>query len=205
MGQTESEISFLRFKRVSKFYWTPDSIFFAIMLLSILLLAMFSRYVPPWIAVFISLQGFVYFVYRSFKRRDEYEILKGYIDGEIKFGTSAIEFDGNKYPLEAIEKISFSFIDQKGENINYSGRSLNANLSQGVRNTATIKFKDGKTTIIHFQLPEHFKREMLTSVLVSYTKNHLVSFHFLSSYLCHNYKEVQELKRTYFNDRTPNE
>lgn len=198
------EISFLRFHKVDKFYWSPDKTIYSIMLFMLIYSYNLHKHLPEELEEYIRLSVVLlfglYFVYRFFKMYFEYEVLKGYIDGEIKFGRQSIEFDGYRHSIEVIKEISFSFSDKKGDSLNHFFGSFNGRVSNGVGNSVTVTFKDDKTVTIYFQVPYIFKIQSMKPILISYTQNKIMSFNNLQSLLCVNYKDVQELKQEYFRD-----
>jgi hypothetical protein len=201
MELLDTEISFQRFHKVDKFYWSPDKTFFSLLLFTLFYTLFLGNQLPEWLEgyarVSVVLLFFIYFVYRLFKRYFEYEVLKGYVEGEIKFGMQSIEFDGYQYSIEAIKNISFSFRDKKGDALDsmINSYSVNGLVSNGIDNSVTITFKEGKTVTVYFQVPYIFKIKTLKPILISYAQSNLMSFRTLCDMLGLHYKEVEELKQ----------
>lgn len=54
-------------------------------------------------------------MYRSIKRYNDFEILKGYIEGTVKFNSGFIEFEQHRYHVNSIDKIQLSTISKEGD------------------------------------------------------------------------------------------
>ncbi len=132
-------------------------------------------------------------------RYSDYEILKGYIYGEIILNVKEIRFEGKIISIESIKKLDFNFYDQEGSNnSNVLYGSLNGVLVRGVNNSLTIYFKDNKERKIFLQQKKTDDYESLRLLLIEYCKKGLISFLALTSIICSSYKEVQELKEKCF-------
>lgn len=196
---TDPKISFARFHKVDKFYWSPNKVSLLGLLLMALLIAVLKEPLPEWYP-YVACSWPLYYFYHLIKSNFTYEILKGHIDGELAFSMESIEFDGQQHSIDTIESVLFSFGQKEGAPLPLYSSDINGKVSRGVDNSATIKFKDGRSVKLHFQVPWIFDHESFKPIFIAYTRSGLISFMGLISLLGLKYKEVQELKAEHFRD-----
>ena len=200
MANTETTISYPIFYPVKRFYWSPDAIKFASVGAAILVIVLpfHDRLSLVLRAIFASL--FVtYFIYRSLILYSTRETLKGYIQGVVQLKPLEIILEDKTIPIAKIEKLTFNFFDYEGQQIGTSMfKSLNGQLSNGVKNSISIYFINGGERKIFIQRRKSDDIALIKPLLVEYCKRGLLTFHELTSLTCSSYKEVQELKAVYF-------
>ena len=199
MEEKNPEIVFPVFYRIRKLYWSPLGIYFTgIFVLAVIGFLFKGNQSAIFFLLFFCLIG--YMIYRFFKSGTDYEILKGRIDGVLKFSKSVIEFEQQKFYLYEIEKISFTLGFIEGEKINsYNYRpQLDGQLSNGVENSVSIKFLNGNFLNINFQRKKSDDAKGFELILIDYCKQKKLSFIHLVSLLGIGYKDVQELKKEFF-------
>ena len=200
MSIHDIEISYPVFYPVRKFYWSPNWIGFALICVSSLftVLPLGAQFSLLFRTLFASL-FLLYFLYRVVAKYSDYQVLKGFIRGEIRLKSEEIQYEGDIIPIESIEKLDFAMLSYEGERVfnPYKG-NLNGILSKGVNNSVTIYFKNGDGRKIFYQRKKSDDIESIKPLLIEYCKKGLISFHVLTSIICSSYEEVQELKAKYF-------
>lgn len=200
MANAEMTISYPIFHPVKRIYWTPDAVRFALMGTGIVVIVIPLNEQLSFMlrAAFVGL--FVtHSVYGWVTMHSSYETLKGFIHGEIRLKSLEIIFEEKRIPITDIRKLTFNFFDREGQQTHTSiFKSINGQLSNGVKNSITIYFIDGSERRIFIQRKKSDDVAIIRPLLVEYCKRGIITFHDLASITCSSYKEVQELKAEYF-------
>jgi len=139
-----------------KFRLTPNLIFLFFWFVPILLTGLFESFISniSWLSeaftVYIWIGG-IGIICCLAASHFLHEPLKGKITGKIEFGNNFIRVNDDHFDLKNITGLELSLSDYYDRRPQLGG-TLNPNLSQGVANQVTFRYKSNQTHVIHFRL-----------------------------------------------------
>jgi len=139
-----------------KFRWTPNTIVLIFGFIPMCLSVFFEKSIAKsellsnLITLYAIIGGTVVIgclIISFFLRKP----LNGVMNGKIEFGTNFFDINNQKFMLNEINNLDFSFTDyyERRSTVRYD---LNAKLSQGVNNYITFDDKSDRTYLIYFRL-----------------------------------------------------
>jgi hypothetical protein len=183
-----------------KFYWTANSVFYSIMLVTTLpvfikLNILKSENVTTFDKSLLSIMlfGFVGTIIYGISKYNKFVTLKGELNTDLEFKNDRIIINEKEYLINFIQKIELNACDYKGA---YSGfRNFDGTLSNGVDNTLKIYLNDNDKIEINFQ--QNLENELRNEkdILLNYCNNGKLHYLNLLDILgINNYEEIQKFK-----------
>ena len=143
--------------------------------------------------VFCSIFAYLFFAFYS---TDEKEKLNGNFTGYFIFSKEKIMAAKEEFDLNQIQKLEFHAFDFDGKKW-VNPKSPDPKVSNGEKNFATIRFKDGR--VVKFLFQQAYENEFenkMREILIVYHLKDKISFLALIQYIgiSDSYERIQEFK-----------